>query len=85
MLVVSTREFRDNQKSYLDKIDLGIEMLLQRGRTKAYKIIPVSDDDALISKEAFYAKLNQAEQSIKDGKGNTVYSQEELITYLDSL
>jgi hypothetical protein len=29
MLVVSTKEFRDNQKSYLDKIDSGIEVFFQ--------------------------------------------------------
>ena len=85
MLVVSTREFRDRQKSYLDKIDAGIEILIQRGKTKSYKIVPVTDDDTLMSKEAFFAKLDRAEQSIKEGKGKTVHSQDELIAYLDSL
>jgi hypothetical protein len=34
MLVVSTREFRDHQKSYLDQLDSGVEILLQRGKKK---------------------------------------------------
>jgi len=85
MLVVSTREFRDRQKSYLDKIDSGMEILLQRGKTKAYKIIPLSEDDTLMSKEAFFAKIEQAEQSIKEGRGKTVHSKEELTAHLDSL
>jgi len=50
MLVVSTREFRQNQKSYLDQIDNGIDLLLQRGHNK-YKILPITDDDAVIGKE----------------------------------
>ena len=85
MLVVSTREFRDRQKSYLDKVDCGMELVLQRGKTKAYKIIPVSDDDTLMSEKDFLAKVERAEQSIKEGKGKTVHSKEELIAYLDSL
>jgi hypothetical protein len=39
MLVVSTREFRDKQKSYLDKADEGIEILIQRGKNKSYKVL----------------------------------------------
>ena len=85
MLVVSTREFRDKQKSYLDKIDTGFEILIQRGKTKSYRIIPVSDDDTLMSKDDFFAKIERAEQSIKEGKGKTVHSKDELLSYLESL
>jgi hypothetical protein len=45
MLVVSTREFRDRQKSYLDKIDSGIDILLQRSNTKCYRITQFLEDD----------------------------------------
>ena len=85
MLVVSTREFRDNQKSYLDKIDAGIELLIQRGKRKTYKIIPVSDDDTLMSKEEFFAKIDRSIQQAKEGKVTTVRSIEELTAFLDSL
>ena len=51
MLVVSSREFRDNQKSYLDKVDEGMEILIQRGKNKSYKIISVTDDDIVINKK----------------------------------
>ena len=85
MLVVSTREFRDNQKSYLDQIDCGAELLLKRGKGKSYKIVPVTDDDTLMSKVAFFEKIDRAEKSIKDGKGKTVTTKEELFAYLESL
>ena len=84
MLVVSTSEFRDRQKSYLDKVDAGAEILIQR-KSKSYKIVPVSYDDTLMSKKVFFAKLDRAEQSIKEGKGKTVNTEEELLAYLDSL
>jgi antitoxin (DNA-binding transcriptional repressor) of toxin-antitoxin stability system len=51
MLIISSREFRDNQASYLDRVDNGEEILLQRGKNKSYKIVPVSEVDTLINKE----------------------------------
>ena len=85
MLVVSTREFRDRQRSYLDKVDSGMELLIQRGKSKAYKITAVSDDDTLMSKEDFFAKIDQAVKDIEDGKGTFVRNRDELMAYLDSL
>ena len=48
-------------------------------------IVPVLDDDTLMTKEEFFAKIDRAAQSIKEGKGKTVHSKKELIAYLDSL
>ena len=67
MLVVSSKEFRDNQKNYLDKIDEGIEILLHRGKTKAYRIIPVTADDTFTSKERFFAKADKSIAGTRDG------------------
>ena len=85
MLVVSTREFRDRQRSYLDKVDSGMEVLIQRGRTKSYRIAPVSNDDTLVSKEVFFAKIDQAVKDIEDGKGIVIENREELMAYFNSL
>ena len=51
MLVISSREFRDNQASYFDRVDNGEEVLVQRGKNKSYKIVPISESDTIISKE----------------------------------
>lgn len=48
MLIVSSAEFRANQKSYLDKIDEGAEILIQRGKDKAYRVVPVAENDTII-------------------------------------
>ena len=85
MLVVSTREFRQNQKSYLNKIDEGLELLLQRGKDKCYRISPVKEDDTLMSKEDFFAKIDRAIEGYKAGKGKRFSNSNELIKYLDSL
>ncbi|MCL2598136.1 MAG: prevent-host-death protein [Paludibacter sp.] len=77
MLVISTREFRDNQKNYLDKVDDGMEILIRRDKEKTYKIIPVTKDDTLMNMEEYYSMLNRGLQNIKDGKGKE-YTLEEL-------
>jgi hypothetical protein len=77
MLVVSTREFRDKQKSYLDKADEGIEILIQRGKNKSYRVTPVSDDDTLISKKELDAIIERGLEDIKNGNGKR-YTMEEL-------
>jgi antitoxin YefM len=68
MLVISTREFRANQKSYLEKVDRGLELLIRRGKNKSYKIVPVKEDDSLMSKEEFYAKLDRSLEQYKNGE-----------------
>lgn len=77
MLVVSSREFRDKQKNYLDKADDGMEILIQRGKNKSYKVVAVSDDDSLMSKKELDALIEQGLQNIKDGKTKR-YTMEEL-------
>ena len=77
MLVISTREFRDRQKSYLDQVDNGTEILIRRAKERAYKIIPVTKDDTLMSKEEYYAMLDRGLQNFREGKGKE-YTLEEL-------
>ena len=67
MLVISSREFREKQALYLNHADEGEEIILQRGRNKSYKIVPVTNDDTLMSKEAFFAKIDHSLQQAKDG------------------
>jgi antitoxin (DNA-binding transcriptional repressor) of toxin-antitoxin stability system len=77
MLVISTREFRDRQRSYLDIVDTGTEILIQRKKNKCYKIVPVTEDDTLMSKEEYFSRLERGLQSIKEGKGRE-YTLEEI-------
>lgn len=45
MLVISSREFRDKQAQYMDRADKGEQIIVQRGRDKAYAITPVKSSD----------------------------------------
>ncbi len=48
MLVISSREFRDNQKKYLDLADEDEHIIIQRGKNKAYVLSPVSGGDRFL-------------------------------------
>jgi hypothetical protein len=45
MVVVSSKEFRNNQSRYFDLADNRNQILIQRGKNKAYRLIPVTGDD----------------------------------------
>jgi len=55
MLVISSREFREKQAMYLDHVDEGTEILVQRGKNKSYRIIPVTKEDSIVKKEHILA------------------------------
>jgi len=65
MLVISSREFRQNQKMYFNMVDDNEQVIVQRGKDKAYKILSVSPNDTCLTEKEFYAKidysLNQAD------------------------
>ncbi len=45
MLVISSREFRDNLAQYFDLADSRKDVVIQRGKNKAYRLLPISEDD----------------------------------------
>lgn len=48
MKIVTSREFRDNQKKYFDLVDKKEQVIVKRSKNRAYKLVPVTDDDMLI-------------------------------------
>lgn len=85
MLIISSREFRANQKSYFDRVDSGEEIIVQRQGNKSYKITPISQDDTLMSKSEFIEKINTSLQQIKDGKATTLKGEDEITNFLAAL
>lgn len=47
MKIVTSREFRDNQKMYFDMVDKNEQIVVKR-KNRAYKLVPVTDDDMLV-------------------------------------
>ncbi len=48
MKIVTSREFRDHQKKYFDMVDKKEQVIVKRSKNRAYKLVPVTDDDMLI-------------------------------------
>jgi hypothetical protein len=45
MLVINSREFRNNQAQYFDLVDGREHIIIQRGKNKAYRLLPIEKDD----------------------------------------
>ncbi len=85
MLIISSREFRANQKNYFDRIDSGEEIIVQRKGNKSYKISPVSGDDTLMSKSEFIERINTSLRQIKEGQATTLKGENEIANFLEAL
>jgi antitoxin YefM len=68
MLIVSSREFRNNQKKYLDLVDQNKQVIVQRGKNKAYILTPVSDVDRLSVNPKLIEVVRDAEKEMSKGK-----------------
>lgn len=77
MLVISSREFRQNQRLYFDKADQGEQIIVQRGRDKSYALTPVGEDDLYFNAEMI-KKIKKSVQQARDGKYVTISSSEEI-------
>lgn len=66
MLTISSREFRTNQRHYLDQVTQGVELLITR-KKDAFKVSRVKKDDTLMTKEEFYAKIERAKEQARQG------------------
>ena len=85
MVVISSRDFRSNQSKYLGMAAKGHGVVLTTRSLGSFKIVPITEEDSLISREELYKKIDKGIQEIKEGKGYKVGSKEELERFLDSL
>ena len=84
MTVISIRDFRANQGKYLGLAASG-ESVILTSRAGSFKIVPITEDDGLVSKKDFLARVDDARKSIADGKGISVSGKEELDSLLANL
>jgi len=81
MLVISSREFRQNQKEYFDRVDQGEHIIVQRGKDKSYALTPVTANDMYFN-EAMIKKLNQSILEVQEGKTTKISSSKEIADLL---
>jgi len=84
MTLISIRDFRSNQGKYLELAANG-ESVILTSRHGNFKIVPVTEDDSVVSKSEFLAKIEAARASIVNGEGISVNGKNELSSFLESL
>lgn len=72
MLVISSREFRDNQKKYMDLADNNQQVIIQRGKGKAYALTPVSEKDRYFMDPEVVAEIREGIEQYRAGKTTKV-------------
>jgi len=61
------------------------ESKMQRLAKYVKRLLPKKEDDSLLTKEEFFAKIDRAIAQSKRGEGKVFTSKEELHKYLESL
>lgn len=77
MLVISSREFRQNQKKYFERVDKGEHIIVQRGKDKAYALTPVNEDDLYFNAEMIN-KIKQSILEVQKGEVKRVSTSKEI-------
>lgn len=85
MVVISSRDFRSNQSKYLGMAADGKGVVLTTRSLGSFRIVPIREEDTLMTKEELYWKIDKGIREIREGKGYKVGSKEDLERFLDSL
>ena len=77
MLVISSREFRQNQKLYFERVDKGEHIIVQRGKDKSYALTLVTEDDMYFNSEMI-KRIKQSVLEVQNGETKTISTSEEI-------
>jgi len=77
MLIISSREFRQNQKLYFEKADQGEQIIVQRGKDKSYVLTPIDEDDKYFNAEMI-KKIKNSLLEAESGELKTLNSSKEI-------
>lgn len=66
MIVISTRDFRANQTKFLDMVNNGEDIVLKSREKGSFKLVPISEEDAIFGKRDVMEELKGALQQVKE-------------------
>ena len=81
MLVVSSKEFRQNQTKYFEKIDNGEQVIIHRGKSKAYAVTAVSEEDLYFNAEMIN-RIKKSKKEVEQGKSKSVETAKDISNLL---
>ncbi|PAM95602.1 prevent-host-death protein [Flavobacterium sp. IR1] len=77
MVEITSREFRDNQREYFDLADNGTQIIIKKGKKKAYILTPISENDLSFTPEMI-ERINLSIEQEKKGEITRIATKEEL-------
>jgi antitoxin YefM len=77
MLVISSREFRQNQKEYFERVDNGEQIIVQRGKDKSYALTPVSESDMYFNVKMF-ERIQKSVLEVTNGETKEISTVKEI-------
>lgn len=77
MVVVSSREFRQNQKLYFEMVDNGEQIIVQRGKNKTYALTPINLEDNYFN-PTMLKRIQESLDQIKNGQSKQISTKEEI-------
>jgi PHD/YefM family antitoxin component YafN of YafNO toxin-antitoxin module len=72
MLIISTREFRQKQKMYLDLVDKNVQVIVKRGKGKAYALTVITETDLYFSDPAIIQRIADSLEQAERGELVTI-------------
>ena len=77
MIVISSREFRENQRLYFEKADNGEHIIVQRGKDKSYALTPISEKDKYFNAKML-EKIKKSILEVQKGEVKRVSTSDEI-------
>lgn len=84
MLVVSSREFRANQRKYFD-LALTNDVVIKSRNHGSYRLVPIKDSDTLIDEATLEAKIRSGIEQYEQGKVHRMEEGESMDSFLDRM
>ena len=82
MVVVSSREFRANQRKYFDLARTNDVVIISRAHG-SYRLVPIMEDDTLIDKATLDAKIRRGVAEYEAGKVTRMNEGESVDDFLE--
>jgi hypothetical protein len=84
MVVVSSREFRANQRKYFDLARVNDVVITSRSHG-SYRLVPISEEDTLIDRDTLDAKIRQGIADYEAGKVHRMQENESTDAFLERM
>ena len=84
MVVVSSREFRANQRKYFD-LALSNDVVITSRNHGSYRLVPISEDDTVLSEMELAAKIRKGIEDYENGRVHVMAEGENVEEFVNRL